>query len=59
MRFVRNQVHLWLVDPTDRTLKAFELHAGTWVLIATTKDDDPVCIHPFDALTFNLGDLWP
>ena len=37
MRFVRNQVHLWLVDPTDRTLKAFELHAGTWVLIATAQ----------------------
>ena len=51
--------HLWLVDPADRTLEAFELHDGRWVLIASAKDDDPVCIRPFDAITFSLGDLWP
>ena len=51
--------HLWPVDPTDRTLEAFELHGGEWVLIATAKDDDPVSIRPFDAITFSLGDLWP
>ena len=51
--------HLWLVDPTDRTLEAFELHEGRWLLIASAKDDDPVSIQPFDAITFSLGDLWP
>ena len=51
--------HLWLVDPTDRTLEAFELRDGQWVLIATAKDDDPVTIPPFDAITFSLSDLWP
>ena len=51
--------HMWLVDPTDRTLEAFELRAGQWVLIGTAKDDDPVSIPPFDAVTFSLGDLWP
>ena len=51
--------HLWLVDPADRTLEAFELREGQWVLIATAQDDDPVCIRPFDAVTFSLGDLWP
>ena len=51
--------HLWLVEPVDRTLEAFELREGHWVLIATAKDDDPVCIRPFDAITFSLGDLWP
>ena len=51
--------HLWLVDPTDRTLEAFELHEGQWLLIASAKDDDPVSIRPFDAITFSLGDLWP
>ena len=51
--------HLWLVDPADRALEAFELHDGRWVLIASAKDDDPVCIRPFDAITFSLGDLWP
>ena len=51
--------HLWLLDPTDRTLEAFELREGEWVLIATAKDDEPVSIRPFDAITFSLGDLWP
>ena len=50
--------HLWLVDPTDRTLEAYELRDGEWVLIATAKDDDPVSIRPFDAITFSLGALW-
>ena len=51
--------HLWLVDPADRTLEAFELREGQWMLIASAKDDEPVCIRPFDAVTFSLGDLWP
>ena len=51
--------YLWLVDPTDRTLEAFELRDGEWVLIATAKEDEPVSIRPFDAITFSLGDLWP
>ena len=50
---------LWLVDPADRTLEAFELHDGQWLLIASAKDDEPVSIRPFDAITFSLGDLWP
>ena len=58
--FAREGVaHLWLVDPVDRALEAFELHDGRWVLIASAKDDDPICIRPFDAITFSLGDLWP
>ena len=51
--------HLWLADPTDHTLEAFELRGGQWALIGAAKDDDPVCIPPFDAVTFSLADLWP
>ena len=51
--------HLWLVDPKDRTLEAFELREGEWVLISSAKDDEPVSIRPFDAITFSLDDLWP
>ena len=51
--------YLWLVEPTDRTLEAFELREGEWVLIAAAKDDDPIRIPPFDAITFSLGELWP
>ena len=51
--------HLWLVDPADRSLEAFELHEGQWLLIASAKDEDPISIRPFDAITFSLADLWP
>ena len=51
--------HLWLVEPTDRILEAFALRDGQWVLIGTSKDDEPVGIPPFDAITFSLGNLWP
>ena len=47
------------MDPADRTLEAFELHEVQWLLAASGKDDDPVSIRPFDAITFSLGDLWP
>ena len=51
--------HLWLVEPVDRTLEAFELRGGQWLLIASVKDGEPVSARPFDAITFSLGDLWP
>ena len=40
-------------------LEAFELRPGKWVLIAAARDDDPIRIPPFDAITFGLGELWP
>ena len=50
--------HLWLIDPVDCTLEAFELLDGRWLLIASAQDDAPVNIRPFDAITFSLGELW-
>ena len=51
--------HLWLVDPANRTLEAFELRDGEWAPIASARDDDPVRIRPFEAVAFSLRDLWP
>ena len=51
--------HLWLVDPAERTLEAFERTAGEWTSIATAADDEPVQIAPFEAVSFSLADLWP
>jgi Uma2 family endonuclease len=50
--------HAWLVDPAERTLEAFALREGAWTLIAALKDDDPVSVAPFEAVSFSLGDLW-
>ena len=51
--------HLWFVDPLAHGLEAFELRDSQWLLIASLKDDDPVRVPPFEAITFSLGDLWP
>lgn len=50
--------HLWLVDPLARTLEAFELRDGAWVLITALKDDMEVRAAPFDAVAFSLAGLW-
>ena len=51
--------HLWFVDPDARTLEAFALREGQWLLLATLVDDAPVSLPPFDAITFPLDALWP
>ena len=51
--------HLWFIDPIARTLEAFELRDGEWVLIATLADDAEVSVRPFDAVPFRLDTLWP
>ena len=50
---------LWLVDPDARSLEVFELRGTQWVLIDTLFDDAPVSLPPFEAVSFNLGHLWP
>ena len=51
--------HLWFVDPRARTLEAFELKEGSWVLLTTLTDNAAVSVPPFDAISFQLGTLWP
>ena len=50
--------HCWLVDPLLRTLEAFALSDGKWLLLATLKEDEPVRLPPFDAIEFPLAALW-
>ena len=51
--------HLWFVDPDAKTLEAFELNDGRWVLLTTLADDAQVSLAPFDAISFPLDALWP
>ncbi len=50
--------HAWLVDPVAHTLEAYELRDGAWLLLGTFKDDDPIRVAPFAAITFSLVELW-
>lgn len=42
-----------------RTLEAFALQGGNWVLVAALKDDDALRMPPFEAISFPLSALWP
>ena len=50
--------HLWLVDPELRTLEAYELRDGRWLLLASHAEDDAVRVPPFDAIELELTLLW-
>jgi Uma2 family endonuclease len=51
--------HLWFVDPRVRSLEVFVRQDKNWLLTGTYFEDEPVSAPPFDAITFQLGLLWP
>lgn len=50
--------HLWLIDPVARTLDAFLLEAGKWVVIGLFVQNDRVRVEPFEETSLDLSDLW-
>jgi len=51
--------HLWLVDPDARTIEAFTLEGGRYVLAASAAGDAPVDLPPFTGLGLVPDRLWP
>ena len=51
--------HLWLVDPSARTLEAFALSGGAWSAAGSASEAEPVSFPPFEAVSFPLDALWP
>ena len=57
--YARERVgHVWLVHPLDRTLEAYRLETGRWVVVGTWKDDDRARIEPFEAIELELAAFW-
>ena len=50
--------HVWLIDPTARTLEIFRQDGESYRLIGTYADDQPCRAEPFDAIELDLGALW-
>jgi Uma2 family endonuclease len=50
--------HLWLCDPTLRTLEVYRAEGGSWLLLATYAGDDKVHAEPFNAVELELQALW-
>jgi Uma2 family endonuclease len=51
--------HLWLIDPRQQVLEAFELANGQGTLTGTWRSEGRVRTAPFEAISFSLADLWP
>ena len=50
-------VHVWLMDPTARTIEVYESISGRPTLVATARDADVVCLPPFD-VELSLAAWW-
>jgi Uma2 family endonuclease len=50
--------HVWLVDPSTRTLEVLRLENGRWILAGNYSDSDIVRAEPFEAVEIELGALW-
>jgi Uma2 family endonuclease len=51
--------YLWLLDPEARTIKAFSLEGGRYVLALSAAGSDPVDLPPFTGLGLVPDSLWP
>jgi Uma2 family endonuclease len=51
--------HLWLLNPVERFVEAFQLVAGSWLLAGVADSTEQVSLPPFDAISFPLSDLFP
>jgi Uma2 family endonuclease len=50
--------HLWLVEPTEGRVEAYELSAGRWLWLGTWGDERAAAIPPFEAVPIDLVRLW-
>jgi Uma2 family endonuclease len=50
--------HVWLVDPTPKTLELYRLDGDGWRLVATHEGDAVVRATPFEAVELSLAALW-
>lgn len=50
--------HLWLVNPTQRTLETYRLVASKWTLLATFVGDAGVRAEPFETVALDMSRWW-
>jgi hypothetical protein len=58
MRHYAGVGHVWLVDPTPKTLEIYRLDGGGWRLVDTHEGDAAVSAPPFEAAPLELARLW-
>jgi Uma2 family endonuclease len=51
--------HFWIIDPAYQTLECHDNVDGAWVERARFEGTTIIATPPFDAVPFDLADLWP
>jgi Uma2 family endonuclease len=51
--------YLWLIDPRQQMLQAFELLDGRWIVLGGWSSADHVSVPPFNQISLPLASLWP
>ncbi len=51
--------YLWLIDPRQQMLEAFEFRGGYWAVNGGWSADGIVRAAPFDTVPFPVAKLWP
>jgi len=49
---------IWLINPMDKTLDAFRLVSGGWLLFGAFLENDKVQAEPFQEIEIDLAELW-
>lgn len=50
--------YLWLIDPNNRILEAYQRQHQQWLLLASFSENEYVSVAPFAAISFDLSVLW-
>lgn len=50
--------HLWMLDPTLRTLEVYRLENGRWTELDSYEGDAVVRAEPFEAVEISIAALW-
>ncbi len=50
--------HVWLIDPTARTLEVLRLEGSRWSILATHEGDEIIRAEPFTEVELELGSFW-
>jgi len=51
--------HVWIIDPDARTIEAFTLEGGRYVLAVSATGGEPIDLPPFTGLDLVPDRLWP
>ena len=50
--------HLWIVDPSNRSLEVHRLEGGRWVLASAHAANVPIRVEPFETLVLDPSRWW-